>query len=88
MELIEKLRTEGFKPMTESEINKCRLKAYLSSDEFDSLESFDGVYVYKNSKGNYVKCYILHKRNEKEVIVRNEFGVDVCLTINDLKKYE
>ncbi len=62
------------------------MKAYLSFDEFDSLEKFDGIYQYKNSKGKYIKCYILKHRNDNEIIVRNEFGVDICLTKNDLEK--
>jgi len=86
MELIEKIKREGFLPISESELNKCRLKAYLSFDEFYSLETFNGIYEYTNSKGKPIKCYILKKRNDNEVIARNEFGVDICLTFKDLKK--
>lgn len=43
----------------------------------------EGTDVFFDNQG---VCHILNKRNNNEVVARNEFGVDVCLKIKDLKK--
>jgi len=71
----------GFKPATKEEIENNRISAYLSFDEEDIANEFNGyTHKYKNLKGNYLKCYILLERDNGQIVVRNENGVNCCLT--------
>ncbi len=74
-------------PMSIEEINMLRMKAYLDFAEQDRVEMLKPpfeTYFYKNKLGKDVSCRILIRRDNGEIIVRNENGCNICLTENDL----
>jgi hypothetical protein len=80
-------RSTDWNPMTKEEIDKHRLKAYLSFDEEDEVAELEPpykLYKYKNSRGEDVVCRILIRRESGEIVVQNINGVRVCLTEDKL----
>ena len=76
-------------PMIPEEIDMLRMKAYLDFAEIEQVADLEPpfeTYFYKNKLGKDMICRVLIRRKNGEVIVRNQNGVDVCLTENDLFK--
>lgn len=66
---------------TLEEIEKMRMKAYLSFAEQEEGPNVDTdiVYYYINKRGDTVNCNAIYARNNGEVIVVNENGCQVVL---------
>jgi hypothetical protein len=63
------------------------LKAYLDWDELEKVEQLQPpyeTYNYKTQAGKIIACRVLVRRKNGEIVVRNENGVDICLTAKDL----
>jgi hypothetical protein len=78
---------DDWSPMKQSEIDMTRMKAYLDWAEQEQVEDLEPpyeTYNYKNKAGKLMTCRILIRRKNGEIIVRNQNGVNVCLTENDL----
>lgn len=75
-----------WKEMSQEEIDKTRMKAYLSFDEMEMDPNVDTSinYYYINSKGDKVKCNVIYSRDNGEVIVVNENSCQVMLTKDKL----
>jgi len=85
----EDLWTTDWTPLPQSEIDMTRMKAYLDFAEVEQVADLEPpfeTYFYKNKLGKDMICRVLIRRKNGEVIVRNQNGVDVCLTENDLFK--
>lgn len=75
-----------FKTMSSEEVDRYRIKSYLSFEEEDIIrgkEFFESA-KYLNKKGEEVDCKILLRRDNGEIIVVNQNGVKVCLTEDKL----
>jgi hypothetical protein len=75
--------------MDNDDLDKYRLKAYLSFDEEDEVKKNKNTtydYVYYNSKGDPIKCRIIIRRKNGEIVVENTKGARVCLTEKELRE--
>jgi hypothetical protein len=75
-----------FLQITREEIEKMRMKAYLSFDEIEEGSNVDSniQYYYFNRKGDKVKCNALYLRDNGDVIVKNENGAQVMVRQRNL----
>jgi hypothetical protein len=74
-------------PMEQNKIDMTRMKAYLDfaeQERSDELQPPYETYNYKNRNGKLMVCRVLVRRKNGEIVVRNQNGVNVCLTENDL----
>jgi len=74
-------------PMEQSKIDMMRMKAYLDFTEQEKVEQLEPpyeTYNYKNKAGKIMTCRVLIRRENGEIVVRNQNGVNVCLIENDL----
>jgi len=74
-------------PMEQSKIDMIRMKAYLDFAEQEKVEQLEPpyeTYNYKNKAGKIITCRVLIRRENGEIVVRNQNGVNVCLIENDL----
>ena len=82
-------QTNNWISATQNEVEYIKIKAYLDWAEVEQVEQLSPpyeTYFYKNKLGNDMACRVLVRRKNGEIIVRNQNGVDVCLTENDLFK--
>lgn len=67
---------------TREEIEKMRMKAYLSFDEQEAGPNVDTSiqYYYINLKGDTINCNAIFVRDNGDVIVVNENGCQVLIS--------
>lgn len=77
-----------FVPVSQEQTRKDGISAYLSFTEMDTVRSMTKfpIRYYKNKKGEFVKCRILIKRKNGDIVVQNLTGTMLCLRKNQLFK--
>ena len=72
--------------ITPEEIERTRMKAYLSFHELETLPNHpsDIEYYYLNSKGNPVPCHVILTRDNGQVIVINKNRCRVMLDKSEI----